>query len=258
MLLAIDVGNTHSVFGVWNGSAWQGLWRRQTDIHVTEDQLAVWLKAMFDLSGMEFKIDGAICGSVVPAAEDSLDKLCERWLRVPLRFLRTGADVGLKVEYDPPRAVGADRIANALAALARYRPPIIVVDFGTATTFDSIGPEGTYLGGAILPGVKLSSQALFEKAAKLPQVDFVAPETALGRNTVHSLQSGIMLGYAGAVDALAKRISAEMGGNAKVIATGGLGSLFMGLCESIEAFEPTLTLEGLLIANKALSRAASF
>ncbi|MEZ0325821.1 MAG: type III pantothenate kinase [Fimbriimonas sp.] len=255
MLLAIDVGNTHTVFGAWNGSEWIGLWRRATNIHDTEDELAAWLKAIFDLQGLAWKIDKAVCCSVVPAMDHSLAKLCEKWLSTPLRFLKNGCDVGVKVEYDPPHAVGADRIANALGALAKYPPPIIVVDFGTATTFDAIGPTGSYLGGAILTGVKLSSQALFDRAAKLPQVEFKAPETALGRNTVHSLQSGIMLGYAGAIDALAKRIDAEMGGGAKVIATGGLGSLFLGLCESIETYEPTLTLEGLLIANDRLRAA---
>jgi type III pantothenate kinase len=252
MLLAIDVGNTHTVFGAWNGAEWVGLWRRATDINDTEDELAAWLKALFDLQGFPWAISEAACCSVVPAMDHALAKLCSKWLKTELRFLKNGCDVGLKVEYDPPHAVGADRIANALGALAKHSPPIIVVDFGTATTFDAIGPNGSYLGGAILTGVKLSSQALFDRAAKLPQVEFKAPETALGRNTVHSLQSGIMLGYAGAIDALATKISAEMGGNAKVIATGGLGGLFLGICESIEAYEPTLTLEGLLIANDRL------
>ncbi len=254
MLLAIDVGNTHTVFGAWEGAAWVGLWRRATNIHDTEDELAAWLKAIFDLEGISFKIDEAVCCSVVPTMDRALSLLCTKWLRTELQFLKTGCDVGLKVEYDPPHAVGADRIANALGALAKYSPPVIVVDFGTATTFDAIGPTGSYLGGAILTGVKLSSQALFDRAAKLPQVEFKAPATALGRNTVHSLQSGIMLGYAGAIDTLAGKISKEMGGNAKVIATGGLGSLFVGLCESIEAYEPTLTLEGLLIAHERLKQ----
>ncbi len=252
MLLAIDVGNTHTVFGAWNGTEWVGMWRRATNFHDTEDELAGWLKAIFDLEKLPWEIAEAVCCSVVPAMDHSLAKLCEKWLGTPLRFLKNGCDVGVKVEYDPPHAVGADRIANALGALAKYPPPIIVVDFGTATTFDAIGPTGSYLGGAILTGVKLSSQALFDRAAKLPQVEFKAPETALGRNTVHSLQSGIMLGYAGAIDTLARRIGAEMGGGAKVIATGGLGGLFLGLCESIESYEPTLTLEGLLIAHERL------
>jgi type III pantothenate kinase len=252
MLLAIDVGNTNTVVGVWDGSAWLALWRRRTEPEETEDQLAVWLKGLFDLKGLPWKVDSAICASVVPAMDGVLDKLCERYLDVRLRFVRTGAEVGLDVTYRPPTAVGADRIANALGALDKYTPPVIVVDFGTATTFDSIDAAGAYVGGAILPGVNISSQALFDRAAKLPAVEFRAPETALGRDTVHSLQSGIMFGYAGAIDALARRISSELGG-AKVIATGGLGSLFLGLCESIEDLEPTLTMDGLRVASERLA-----
>lgn len=251
MLLAIDVGNTNTVVGVWNGSEWLSLWRRRTDPEETEDQLAVWLKGLFDLCDIPWKVDSAICASVVPAMDGILDKLCEQYLNVRLRFLRTGANVGMNVTYNPPHAVGADRIANALGALEKYDPPIIVVDFGTATTFDSIDRDGAYVGGAILPGVNIASQALFDRAAKLPQVEFRAPETALGRDTVHSLQSGIMFGYAGAIDALANRISAELGG-ARILATGGLGSLFLGLCESIEALEPTLTMDGLRVASERI------
>lgn len=248
MLLAIDVGNTNTVVGVWDGSGWLSLWRRRTDPEETEDQLAVWLKGLFDLCDIPWKVDSAICASVVPAMDGVLDKLCEQYLNVRLRFLRTGANVGMEVTYNPPHAVGADRIANALGALEKYEPPVIVVDFGTATTFDSIDKNGSYVGGAILPGVGISSQALFDRAAKLPQVEFRAPEFALGRDTVQSLQSGIMFGYAGAIDALAGRISKELGG-ARIVATGGLGSLFIGLCDTIEALEPTLTMDGLRIAS---------
>lgn len=252
MLLAIDVGNTHTVCGLWDGATWSAIWRCVTTVDTTEDQLAGWLRSMFDLSELEWKVDGAICASVVPQVDRFWSKLTEKWLGTPLRFLRLGSDVGMVVEYDPPRAVGADRIANALGALERFEPPIIVVDFGTATTFDAIDHRGAYLGGAILPGIQLSSRALFDRAAKLPEVDFVAPATALGRNTVHSLQSGIMLGYAGAIDALARKIDEELGGNSKILATGGLGGLFIGLCQSIASYEPTLTLEGLVVANERL------
>lgn len=249
MLLAIDVGNTHTVFGAWNGSEWVGLWRRTTSRQVTEDQLAVWLKGVCELQQIAFEFDDAWCCSVVPGANAALSKLCDKWLGKKLSFLVSGDQVGIKVTYDPPHAVGADRIANALAGLAKHAPPIIVVDFGTATTFDSIGRDGSYLGGAILPGVKLSSEALFDRAAKLPQVEFVAPATALGTTTVHSLQSGIMLGYAGAIDTLAKRIDAEMGGGSTILATGGLGGLFLGISEAITSYEPTLTLDGLVLAQ---------
>lgn len=250
MLLAIDVGNTHTVFGAWDGAKWAGLWRRTTSRQVTEDQLAVWLRGVCELEGLPFDFDAAWCCSVVPGANSALSKMADKWLRQPLQFLQSGDQVGIRVTYDPPHAVGADRIANALAALARFEPPIIVVDLGTATTFDSIGRDGTYLGGAILPGVKLSSEALFDRAAKLPQVEFVAPPTALGTNTVHSLQSGIMLGYAGAIDTLARRIDREMGGGSTILATGGLGGLFLGIAESIHSYEPTLTLDGLVLAHR--------
>jgi type III pantothenate kinase len=250
MLLAIDVGNTHTVFGAWNGTEWVGLWRRATSRQDTEDELAVWLKGVCNLQGIPFAFECAWCCSVVPAANSALKKLCEKWLGGQLEFLTSGEQVGIVVTYDPPHAVGADRIANALAGLLTYEPPIIVVDFGTATTFDAIGGDGVYVGGAILPGVKLSSDALFDRAAKLPQVEFRAPATALGTNTVHSLQSGIMLGYAGAIDTLARRIEAELGGGATIISTGGLGGLFMGISEAITAYEPTLTLDGLVIAQR--------
>ena len=245
MLLAIDAGNTHVVCGLWDGTRWVATWRKATCIDDTEDELAAWLRAMFDLSGLPFKVESAIGASVVPSLESALAEMCNRWLGVELWLLRTGAQVGLEVVYEPPTAVGADRLANAIGALALFTPPIVVVDFGTATTFDVIDAQGRYIGGAILPGVQISSQALFAKAAKLPAVKFSAPETAIGRDTTHSLQSGIMLGYADAIDGLAGRICAELGGEARIIATGGLGGMFLGICKRIESYEPTLTLDGL-------------
>lgn len=253
MLLAIDVGNTHTVYGLWDGERWCALWRRSTAPDETEDQLAVWLKGLFDLSSIKFEVDAVVCASVVPAMNDVLDKLGERWLNTRPQFLKTGAQVGLEVRYEPPTAVGADRIANALGALESFPPPVIVVDFGTATTFDAIGRDGAYEGGAILPGIAIASQSLADKTAQLPRIPYEAPKTALGRNTVHSLQSGVMLGYAGAIDALARRIDAELGGGCRIIATGGLGATFLGLCESIERYEPTLTLDGLVVASTRLA-----
>jgi type III pantothenate kinase len=171
-----------------------------------------------------------------------------RHLSVPLKFLRTGQEVGLAVDYDPPHVVGADRLANAIGALAQTTPPIIVVDFGTATTFDTINADGVYIGGAILPGLQVSAQALFGRTAKLPMVEFVAPTRAIGRNTVASLQSGIMLGYAGAIDRLAYEIARELGGTPAIWSTGGLGGVFEGLCPAIQRYEPNLTLDGLRLA----------
>jgi type III pantothenate kinase len=252
MLLAIDVGNTHTVFGLYDGSTWVSTWRRSTYMRETEDDLAVWLRGLFDLAGIPWRVDTAICGSVVPQVNDALSRMCERYLGRRLRFLTSGEDVGLPVSYEPPHVVGADRIANALAALERFAPPIIVVDFGTATTFDVVDGNGVYVGGAILPGVAISAQSLVERTAKLPQVEFLPPKTAIGTTTTHSLQSGIMFGYAGAIDALADRIRVELGGQAKIISTGGLGRLFLGLCRSVESHEPTLTLDGLAIAHRRM------
>lgn len=253
MRLVIDVGNTQTVYGLWSGTEWIAVWRKSTDRDATEDEIAAWLKQMFDLASLEFRVDGVIMASVVPTIDNALAKLCERWLNVPARFLRAGVDVGLPVEYSPPTAVGADRLANALGALARFQPPIIVVDAGTATTFDVVDSRGVYVGGAIMTGVEVSTNALTLRTAKLPQVDLVAPDRAIGRNVVESLQSGIMLGYAGAIDALVARIDYELGGGSTVLATGGLGGAFVGLCKRLERYEPTLTLDGLLIADSRLS-----
>lgn len=252
MLLAIDVGNTHSVFGLWDGNRWHGPYRRATSYEETEDELAVWLRGIFDLVELPFHVDGVICGSVAPGADTAIRLAAERWLGVSPKFLTSGQSVGLEVLYDPPHAVGADRIANALAALQLGPPPWIIVDFGTATTFDAIDRGGRYLGGAILPGLALQNQALSGRTAKLPSIALKAPGAAIGKTTVASLQSGILLGHAGAIDRLAREIDQELGGGSRVIATGGLGEAFVGLCPAIEAYHPSLTLDGLRIAYERL------
>jgi len=252
MLLAIDVGNTNCVFGLWDGSAWAGVWRRNTSPNETEDQLAVWLKGVFDLTGHAFRVDGAICASVVPQMNASITMLCWRWLGIMPQYLTGGVSVGLEVTYEPPSAVGADRLANALGVLELGAPPAVVVDFGTATTFDTIDAKGRYIGGAILPGVAISSQALASHTSKLPQIEFKTPDRAIGRNTVESLQSGVMLGYAGAIDELARRIKEELGGKARIVSTGGLGKAFIPLCHEIESYHPNLTLDGLVIAYERI------
>lgn len=253
MLLAIDVGNTNTVLGVWSGDCWRAVWRRETDTEDTEDQLAVWLKGLFDLSGLPFHVEGAVVASVVPALNDAIARMGTKWLGVKPLFLTRGSQVGLDVRYDPPHAVGADRIANALAAVPRYGAPVIVVDFGTATTFDAVDSEGAYLGGAILPGPNVAASALHGRTSKLPMFELAAPERAIGRNTVEALQSGLILGYAGAIDALAGRIAAELGHDPAVVATGGLGALFADLCPTIGTYDPTLTLDGLVIAYERLA-----
>ncbi|HWD37531.1 MAG TPA: type III pantothenate kinase [Fimbriimonas sp.] len=255
MLLAIDVGNTHSVFGLWDGLEWIAVWRHTTDPDMTEDELAAWLRPLFEINGLEWKLEDAVCASVAPAVNETLDRLCERWFGLKLKFVRGGQSIGLEVDYHPVASVGADRLANALGALQKYEPPLIVVDFGTGTNFDVVDAESRYVGGAIMPGVLVGSEALFRKAAKLPHVDrlsLVAPQSAIGKSTVESLQSGIVLGYAAAIDGLVRRIRTELGGDCRVIATGGLGAMFHGLCETIEAFEATMTLDGLRVAAARL------
>lgn len=253
MLLAIDVGNTHFVAGVCRDAAhgvpvWTSVWRKTTDISDTEDTLAVWLKGLFDLAGLPFKVDAAVCASVVPGLNDALKRLCRKWLGCEMVFVQSSPALGLEVRYNPPEAVGADRLANALGGLQHFHPPFVVVDFGTATTFDVIAADGAYVGGAILPGVLVSATALVGRTAKLPQIEFIIPERTIGTNTTESLQSGIIWGYAGAIDALASRIVDELGGEAMVIATGGLGGMFMGICKALDRYEPHLTLDGLAVA----------
>lgn len=248
MLLAIDAGNTQTVYGVWDGRSWLATWRRNTDGAETEDELAVWLRGLFELSGIPFSVDRVVAATVVPAIQTSVTRLAEKWLGVPVSFLETGGQVGMKVDYEPPTAVGPDRIANALGALEKHKGPIIVVDFGTATTFDVVDASGTYVGGAILPGIEVASSALVGRTSRLPRFELKAPEKAIGKTTVHSLQSGMMLGYAGAIDALASKIDQELGGGSTIIATGGLGPIFLELCASIQSYDKTLTLDGLVVA----------
>lgn len=248
MLLAIDVGNTHTVFGLWDGKSWVAQWRRHTNAEDTEEEIAAWFSGLVNLAKLPFEFEGAICASVVPPLEHAISKFGKRWLGTDVHFLRDGAAFGLEVIYEPPTAVGADRLANALGALRIAKPPIVVVDFGTATTFDCIDKQGRYVGGAILPGVTISSQALMSRTAKLPQIALEPPKHAVGKSTVESLQSGLVLGYAGAIDSLVEKLDAELGGGTTVIATGGLGATFMGIAKRLQSNEPTLTLDGLRLA----------
>ncbi len=245
MLLAIDVGNSHTVFGIHDGKEWLATWRHQTDVETTEDELAAWLIQLMSVAGISGPVTQIACASVVPGINQILGLLGQKYFDCEVLFLTGNSNHGVKVDYNPPNAVGADRIANAIAALAQYPAPIIVVDFGTATTFDVIDKDGVYVGGAILAGPITSMQSLVSRTAKLPSIDLVAPETAIGKHTTHSIQSGVMFGYAGAIDALVGRISNELEGTPKVIATGGLGKVFNGLCESIESYDEMLTLDGI-------------
>ena len=245
MLLVIDVGNSHTVFGVWDNNQWLATWRHQTDVETTEDELAAWLFEMLRVAKIEPNITEFVIASVVPSMNQILTFLAKKFFNTEPLFLNGNSNHGIKVDYNPVNSVGADRIANAIAALSRYQAPIIVVDFGTATTFDVIDANGVYTGGAIMAGPITAIQALVQRGAKLPMVDLKAPDTAIGKDTTHSIQSGVMFGYAGAIDALVGRISGELGSKPKVIATGGLGGVFTELCESIESYDEMLTLDGI-------------
>ena len=250
MLLAIDVGNSHTVFGVWDGLKWLATWRHQTDVETTEDELAAWLFEMLRVSNIEPNLTEIVIASVVPSMNQILTFLAKKFFRTEPLFLSGNSNHGIKVDYNPVNSVGADRIANAIAALSRYQAPIVVVDFGTATTFDVIDANGVYIGGAIMAGPVTAIQALVQRGAKLPMVDLKAPATAIGKDTTHSIQSGVMFGYAGAIDSLVKKISKELGSKPTVIATGGLGGVFIDLCETIEGYDEMLTLDGIRMFAK--------
>lgn len=251
-LWCIDVGNTQTVVGIHDGTGWLAVWRLGTSIEVTEDELAVAISGLCTLKGIPFQGSGLIVGSVVPGVEDAWRRFADKHLDLDAVFLRDGASVGLPVSYQPPNAVGADRIANALGALELYAPPIVVVDFGTATTFDCVDASGTYAGGVIMAGPVVALQALVGRTSKLPNVAFEPPATVIGKETTTALQSGAVLGYADAIQGLALRIVRELGPGTSVMSTGGLGESFSKLCPSITNHLPTLTLDGLRIAYSRL------
>ncbi|MCU0986340.1 MAG: type III pantothenate kinase [Acetobacteraceae bacterium] len=249
MLLAIDAGNTNIVFAVWDGAAWRGRWRLATQASRTADEYAVWLTQLMAWSGIErAAITRAAIACVVPAALYHLRHLCRDWFgREPLIARAAGLDWGFPVRVDNPNEVGADRLVNALAAHARYKGPLAVVDFGTATTFDVVDRTGAYLGGIIAPGINLSLEALHRAAAQLPRVAISRPQVVIGRSTVPAMQAGIYWGYVGLIEGLAKRIEVELGEKMKLIATGGLAPLFADATTAIEHLDPDLTLDGLVL-----------
>jgi type III pantothenate kinase len=251
MLLAIDVGNTHMVVGVFDGGNWRGTWRMHTNVARTEDETGAALRSFLERAGIAEAISRVIISNVVPALQETLTRLSNKWFNCQPIFVSDKLDLGLTVKYNPPSAVGADRLANAVAAIELYGTPIIVLDMGTATTLDAISRDKEYLGGAILPGVVLSMEALFTKAARLPRIALEPPENAIGRDTESSLRSGIIVGTAGAIDTLVKRFKEELGDDTRVIATGGLASTVVEACQTVELSNPNLTLEGLrIIASK--------
>jgi type III pantothenate kinase len=250
-LLAVDVGNTNTVLGVFRDGVLAAHWRIQTVGGRTADELAVVLKTLLDLEdlpGLGWKsIEGGIISSVVPPAVFGIQQFFKRHCGGPALVVGPGLKTGMPILYENPREVGADRIVNAVAAYDELKTGCIIVDFGTATTWDVVTPKGEYLGGVIAPGIQISAEALYEHAAKLPRVELARPGKVVGRNTINSMQSGLVYGYAGMVDALVERIRAEVDFQARCIATGGLAPLIATETKTIEATDELLTLKGLKI-----------
>ena len=253
MLLAINANNTNTVFAVLDGAKLKGAWRAATDPQRTSDQYVVWLDHLLALDHLKrAKIDRAIVASVVPEANFNLRRLCRDYCKTdPLIVGEKGVDIGAKALVDQAGEVGADRLVNTVAAHDKYKGPLIVIDFGTATTFDVVDGDGNYRGGVIAPGINLSLAALHQAAAKLPSVPIKRTEKVIGTSTIACMQSGIYWGYVALVEGIVARIRQEFGGKMKTVATGGLASLFEGATPAIERADPNLTLWGLyLIAER--------
>ena len=249
MLLAVDAGNTNTVFAIYDGDEQKGIWRASNDPHRTADEYAVWLMQLMQIEGLSREnIHAAIVGTVVPASLFNLVTMCGRYFGCqPLVIGDVNVKLGMRVLTDNPAEVGADRLVNAVSAHKTYAGPLIVIDFGTATTFDVVSKEGDYLGGIICPGVNLSLEALHRAAAKLPLVAVRRPTNqVVGRNTVQAMQSGIYWGYVGLIEGLVDRIKREQDSAMTVVATGGLSTLFANATQAIDHIDKDLTLRGLL------------
>lgn len=246
MILAIDIGNTNTVFGIYRDQKLVRHWRISTDAKKTADEYALVFDGCFRLAGIDrHDIVAIVIANVMPPVLDTFQRLCTNHFGIT-PFIVTGeTPIGLQNAYHSPRDVGADRLVNAVAARHKYGLPVIIVDLGTATTIDAVSHDGVYLGGAILPGVSISLEALFERASKLPRIDLKVPETAIGKTTVHSMQSGVIFGTIGAIDEIVKRVKSEMEGEPAVIATGGLGTVIQALSGQVTTVDPFLTLDGL-------------
>lgn len=246
LLLVFDISNTQIVAGVFNAERLIADWRFQTDREKTYDEYGILLKSFFADHQLKVgDIQGAIISSVVPPVTTIIENMIQKYFGVEAIVVGPGVKNGLTIKYENPREIGADGIVNAVAAIHLYGPPLIIVDFGTATTFCAISEQGHYLGGAIAPGLGIASEALFQRTAKLPRVELVKPKTTIGKNTISSMQAGLYYGYLGLVENLINRIRIELGGNPKVIATGELAQFISTDIQMIDAVNPLLTLQGL-------------
>lgn len=246
MLLAIDIGNTNTNIGVFNRDKLKATWRIATGVHRMADEYASLLLHLFEHEGVAVnQITDAILCSVVPPLAGVFEEMCRHYLKVVPLLVEAGVKTGVQIAMDNPREVGADRIVNAVAAHHLYGGPVIVIDLGTATTFDAVSKEGDYLGGAIAPGIAIATEALFARTAVLPRVELTHPKRAIGRNTVDAMQSGIVFGYAGLIEGIVIRIQQELAGKARVVATGGYADLLARETPVIEEVNSDLTLTGL-------------
>lgn len=251
MLLVFDIGNTQTVIGVFSGARLLADWRLATDRHKTVDEYGILLKSLFKDSNLEIaQIKAGIISSVAPTVTGLFEGVAVKYFSVKPMVVGPGIKTGLAFKYENPREVGADRVVNAVAAIKLYKPPLIVVDFGTATTFCAIAPNGEYQGGAIAPGLSISSEALFYRTAKLPKIEIEKPKSVIGKNTVHAMQAGLFYGYLGLVEGIISRMKGEMGCDPQVVATGDFAGLIGDNTKLVDLIEPHLTLHGLRFINE--------
>jgi len=246
MILVLDIGNTNIVLGVYDNDKLIHHWRMETDRYKTEDEYGMQIKALFNHAGIEFnQVDGIIISSVVPPIMFSLERMCQKYFGLKPIVVGPGVKTGLNIKYENPREVGADRIVNAVAAIDEYGPPLIIVDFGTATTYCFVNEKGDYMGGAIAPGINISIEALFARASKLPRIELMQPDHVVGKNTISAMQAGIVYGYVGQVEGIVSRMKAQSKKEPTVIATGGMAGLIAAESKVIDIIDPYLTLKGL-------------
>jgi type III pantothenate kinase len=246
MIFVLDVGNTNTVLGVYDQDELKYHWRIETSRNKTEDEYGMVVKSLLDHVQLSFRdIKGIIVSSVVPPIMFSLERMCEKYFKIKPMIVGPGIKTGLNIKYDNPKEVGADRIVNAVAGIHLYGSPLIIVDFGTATTYCYINEQGQYMGGAIAPGIGISTEALYSRASKLPRIEIARPEDVIGKNTVSAMQAGILYGYVGQVEGIVTRFKSQAKIEPKVIATGGLASLISKESNIIDVIDPFLTLKGL-------------